>query len=305
MRIRSNRKLTRRAAIVVAAMVVFPCYAQPIDLTTPGLKLDTPSEKVIGVWQIHDHKKTMYVVLFADGTTNHKFGWKPISRTRLEISTGSAALSHNGWVLGGRWPNQDVFDGRLFQSNMWLAGTAESVPTSAADSNLSASDKAFQENLQGLWQLIGRNPRKKKELSIPVKLTSDYRITEADRTLAVWSAEKRRLSIQFLDPQIGPATLSPKSVNEFNGRAQSKIGGQWSLQLQKIVPVSTWDTEELGRIVLYSNGRVSDPMGRGGHGCWSQTGRDLNFSRFRVKVSADGRSFKSPQINGTLVANPK
>lgn len=246
----------------------------------------------------------MHVTLFADGTTNHEFGWKPVSRTRLEISTGVAALSHSGWALGGRWPNQDVFDGRLLQSNMWLAGTTESVPTPEANSNLAASDKAFQENLQGLWQLIGRNSRKKKELSIPVKLTSDYRVTEAERTLAVWGTEKRRLTIQFLDPQVGPATLSPKSVNEFNGRAQSKIGGKWSLQLQKIVPVSSWETEELGRIVLYSNGRVSDPMGRTGHGCWRQNGRDLNFSRFRVQISADGRSFKSPQINGTLVANP-
>ncbi len=264
MRNRSNRKLTWHATIVLAATVVAPCYAQPVDSTTTGLKLDTPSVNVIGVWQLHDHKKTIHVTLFADGTTNHKFGWKPISRTRLEIGTGSVVLSQNGWVLPGRWPNQDVIDGRLLQSNMWLAGTTESVPTPEVDANLSSSDKAFQENLQGLWQLIGRNPRKKKELSIPVKLTDDYRITEADRTLAVWSAEKRRLTIQFLDPQVGPATLSPKSVNEFNGRAQSKIGGQWSLQLQKIFPVSTWETEELGRIVLYSNGRVSDPMGRGG-----------------------------------------
>lgn len=303
MRTWSHQKQIRLVAFAVAVTVAFPLFAQSDSVPPTGLKLDTPSVKVIGVWQLHDHKKTMRVTLFADGTTNHKWGWKPISRTMMNISTGSATLSHNGWALGGRWTNQDVFDGRLLQSNMWLAGTTESVPAPEVNSNLAASDKVFQENLQGLWQLSGRNSRKKKELSIPVKLTSDYRITDADRTLAVWSTKNRRLTIQFLDPQVGPATLSPKSVNEFNGRAQSKVGGQWSLQLQKIVPVSTWETDELGRIVLYSNGRVSDPMGRAGHGCWRQDGRNFNFSRFRVQVSADGRSFKSPQINGTLIPN--
>jgi hypothetical protein len=77
--------MSRLLQIVILAIATTPdnlIFAQSDFVMPAGLKLDTPSVKVIGVWQIHDHKKTMHVTLFADGTTNHKFGWKPVSRMK-------------------------------------------------------------------------------------------------------------------------------------------------------------------------------------------------------------------------------
>ena len=70
-------------------------------VANPALKLDTPMNRVLSVWGIHDGDGTYRVQLFSDGTTNQKYDWKPVSRTKIQISDGSGELVDGGSIIFG------------------------------------------------------------------------------------------------------------------------------------------------------------------------------------------------------------
>lgn len=279
-------------------------------IAKPTFKLDTPSKRVLSVWGIHDQRGTYRVQLFSDGTTNQNYGWKPVSRTKIEIRDGAADLVDGGSSLLGGWTNGAIIDGRLLMQDCWVAGTTDTIEDAQPASKLDRTDRAFQENLVGNWQLTASNRRKKTHFSLPVQFSADHRLIEAGRTIATWTSERTKIEIKFLDSSIGTATLSPRKKDELSGRAKSNADDLWSVRFDRIKSLSTWDTDLLGTVVLFSNGRVSDPIGTEGHGFWWVDGKNLRFSRYRVNLSVDQRSFTGRDhygavIKGTLLAGPE
>jgi len=287
-----------------------PKPAPTTVVTAQKLTLDTPVKRVLSVWGIHDDKGTYRVQLFSDGTTNQNYGWKPISRTKIEIRDGAGDLVDGGSTLLGSWKAGAIIDGRLLMQGCWVAGTTDTIEDAQPDSELDRTDRAFQENLVGNWQLTASNRRKKTHFLLPVQFSADHRVIEAGRTIATWTSERTQIDIQFLDRSIGAAALSPRKKDELSGRAKSSTNDLWTVRFDRIKALSTWDTEKLGTVVLYSNGRVSDPLGIDGHGFWWKDGRSLRFSRYKVDLSADQRSFSGTDryriaIKGTLLAGPE
>lgn len=279
-------------------------------VTAPKVTLDTPLKRVLSVWGIHDDKGTYRVQLFSDGTTNQNYGWKPISRTKIGIRDGAADLVDGGSSLLGGWKAGAIIDGRLLMQDCWVAGTTDTIEDAQPVSELDKTNQAFQENLVGNWQLTASNRRKKTHFLLPVQFSADHRVIEAGRTIATWTSERTRIDIQFLDTSIGTATLSPRNKDELSGRAKSNSNDLWTMRFDRVKSLSTWDTDTLGSVVLYSNGRVSDPLGAAGHGFWWLDGKNLRFSRYRVTLSVDQRSFAGRDhygavIKGTLLAGPQ
>ena len=192
----------------------------------------------------------------------------------------------------------------------WVAGTTDSIDDVQSASELDRTDLAFQKNLIGIWQVTASNRRKKSHFSLPVQFSADHGLVEAGRTIATWKSERTRIEIQFLDKSIGLATLSPQKKGELSGRAKSAANDLWSLRFERVKALSTWDTDKLGTIVFYSNGRVTDPLGEDGNGFWWKDNRNFRFARFALKFAADQRSFTGPDryrsgIKGTLLAGPE
>ena len=272
--------------------------------------LDTPVKRVLAVWGIHDGKGTYRVQVFSDGTTNQNYAWKPISRTKIEIADGVADLVDGGSTLLGRWKRGAPMDGRLLMEGGWVAGTTDTIEDIQPAAELDSTDRAFQENLAGNWHLAASNRRKKIQVSVPVTFSADHRVIESGRTIATWTSDRTRIDIRFLDPSIGTATLSPRKKDELSGRAKSANNDLWTIRIDRIKELSTWDTDQLGTVVLYSNRRVSDPLGANGHGFWWQEGKNLRFASYSVSLSADRRSFTGrgaygTGIKGTLLAGPQ
>ncbi len=287
-----------------------PKPAPTTVITTPELTLDTPPKRVLSVWGIHDGDGTYRVQLFSDGATNQKYDWKPVSRTKIELSDGSGELVDGGSMIFGGWKRGAIFDGRLLMHECWVAGTTDAIDDVQPASELDSTDRAFQENLIGVWQLAGNNRRKKTHFSLPVQFSADHRLIEAGRTIATWKSERTRIEIRFLDKSIGMATVSPQKKGELSGRAKSAANDLWSLRFERVKALSTWDTDKLGTIVFYSNGRVTDPLGEEGNGFWWKDARNFRFARFALKFSADQRSFTGTDryrsgIKGKLLAGPE
>jgi hypothetical protein len=250
------------------------------------------------------------VQVFSDGTTDQNYGWKPISRTKIEIADGSADLVDGGATLLGRWKRGATMDGRLLMEGCWIAGTTDSMQDVQPATELDSSDRAFQQNLVGNWQFTSSNRRKKSHVSLPVTFSADHRVIEGGRTIATWKSKRTRIDVRFLDRSIGNATLSPRNKDELSGRAKSANNDLWTMRFDRVKELSTWDTDMLGTVVLYSNRRVSDPLGADGHGFWWQDGKNLRLGPYSVSLSADRRSFtgRGPYgtgIKGTLLAGPK
>ena len=290
-----------------------PSTPQPMPATAVSaakITLDTPPKRVISVWGLHDEKGTRRTLLFSDGTTNQDYGWKPVSRTKIELSEGFGDLVDGGSTLLGRWKGGAIIDGRLLMSNCWVAGTTDAVDDVQAISELDSTDRAFHENLIGIWQLTAINRRKQMNFSLPVQISADHRVIEAGRTIATWKSERTQVDMHFLDTSIGEATVSPRNKDELSGRAKSDANDLWTVQLARVKALSTWDTDRLGTVVLYSNGRVSDPTGVDGHGFWWKEGLIFRFSCYTINFAADQRSFTGTDryrtgIKGTLLAGPE
>ncbi len=275
-----------------------------------SVTLDMPEKQVLSVWGIHDEKGTYRVQLFFDGTTNQGFDWKPVSQTKIEIRDGTADLVDGGFSLLGSWKSGAIIDGRLLMQRCWVAGTTDPIVDIKPISELDSTDRTFQENLTGDWQLTASNRRKKTNVSLPVTFSADHRVVEAGRTIATWRTERTRIEIQFLDPSIGATTLSPRNKDQLSGQAKSPANDVWSVRFDRVKILSTWDTDQIGTVVLFSNGRVSDPLGADGHGFWWKDGKNMRFSRYSVSHSVDLRSFTGRDhygtgIKGTLLAVPQ
>ncbi len=258
--------------------------------------LDVPSKDVVAVWGIHDEKGTYRVALFEDGSTNQSYDWSPISPVKFGIHDGSGDLVNDGVTVLGSWKNGGIFDGRRLMQNCWLAGTTDRFTD---EETPSIPLTAFETNLVDVWQLTAQNRRANAHVSVPVQITANRQVIEAGRTVAFWKTDRNRVEMQFVDPSVGTALLSPRKKDELSGRANSASDQQQTVRLDRVKKVSTWETDRLGKIVLYTNGRVSDPLGEKGHGFWWQDGSNFRFSRYRITIGPQQRTFTGADKYGT------
>lgn len=260
------------------------------------IKLDTPQQPVVAIWELVDRKVGIRLALFADGTSSHGYRWSPVSRTKLELHDGTGDIKNNGLIVKGRWKGGSPFVGQLVTSNCWISGTISPVTGKVSvDDELSE----FEKGLIGDFQLNGTNRRLKQNFSLPVTIVEDHRILDRDRTIATWQTDKTTLVISFLDTTIGAAKLSPTNRNDFRGVAKPNVGKTtWVIEMQRVKRVAVWETDQYGDVVLYSNGRTNDPVGQNSIGPWWLENSRLNLNYYECTLDPGGRTFTGRGTGG-------
>lgn len=274
-----------------------------VAVSPDGFTLDTPAKDVVSVWELHGAKTSERVALFKDGSTNVKHAWKPVSNGRIEFADGAGNVLTNGQFLLGQWRRGACLLMKRI-SPFWIAGTTDPVPLPepAEDRN-----ESFEENLLATFELTATNRRASQEFILPVTFLKDYRLMDRQRTIGTWSSDGTKLTVSFLDGQLGTASLSPRSKDELRGLSKTESGSAWALGLQRVQQVAVWETDRYGNITLFSNGRLNDPTGAESPGFWWMEGPKMYINHFVCTPSADGRSFKgvgqhSIGLNGKFVA---
>ena len=268
-----------------------------------GYTLDTPEKEVVGVWELHGAKSSQRITLFKDGTTNTKHSWQPVKVGQIKFADGSGSVVKNGHFLLGQWRRGACLLMKRI-SPFWIAGTTDPVPLPEPPDDRSA---AFEENLHATFELTAINRRANQELILPVTFADDYRLLDRQRTIGTWTADGTKVSVEFLDVQLGTASLSPRSKDEFRGASKAEAGSTWSLTLQRVKQMAVWETDRYGRIALLSNGRLNDPTGAESPGFWWMDGQKMFINHFSCTASADGKTFKGRGqhaigLNGNFVA---
>jgi hypothetical protein len=128
--------------------------ATPTQSVNDKIKLDTPEQPVVAVWELVDRKVGIRLALFANGSSNHGYRWSPVSRTKLELHDGTGDFKNNGLIVKGRWKGGSPFVGQLVNSNCWIAGTTSPV---AAETSVEDELNDFEKGLIGNFQLNGVN----------------------------------------------------------------------------------------------------------------------------------------------------
>ena len=265
----------------------------------------------VSVWEIwyNLQDKPFRISFLRDGTADDGTKWV-LDRPRIEFKEDhSCVISADGWRLHGRGARGAFVSGRMLYEGILLVSEPAPAPAPLGKGAAGTSTKGKVDNrFVGPYELQGSS-RMGRRFRLSTHFTADGDVMDDNRKIATWERDKR-LVLKFLDTRVGEIGLNSKKRDTYEGKTKGPDKDNWTWTVFRILPIAECKvdggTTFSGTLTLYNNGRLNSPTSSEDcRGCWSQTGRTLEFNNlFECQLVADGRSFSSGNLSvkGTVTS---
>ncbi len=258
-------------------------------MTGTGIAAD-PAKEPVFVWEYSGGQGATRVQFLPDGTTDTDMSWEQ-NLKQLKMGEDSLTIADSGRTFTGRIRRGAEVRGRLLMLNIML-DFKSSVPVLKVPADLPPDQElTFSDKLVGPWEMTLLNRRKDKQLHLSLDLADNGEVLDEDRMIATWGVEKKtKVVVDFVDARFQDVLLSSRNADTLFGKARTD-GDTWTLTLQRIRPVAECTTDSLGKIVLYSNGRIGGTNGLKSNSYWQLVGQELNIANYSCTLSEDLTTF--------------